>query len=99
MDAYFASVEQQANPKLRGKPVAVIGSGGRTVITTRSYEARKYGVKTGMNVYEAKKACPHLILVVGDNEKYTHTCRELQKHITILPLTWKPIPLMRLSSI
>ena len=78
MDAYFASVEQQANPKLRGKPIGVIGSGGRTVITTRSYEARKYGVKTGMNVYEAKKLCPDLILVIGDNEKYTYTCQELQ---------------------
>ncbi|MBI5074270.1 MAG: DNA polymerase IV [Nitrospirae bacterium] len=77
MDAFFASVEQQVNPKLRGKPIAVIGSGGRTVVTTRSYEARKFGVKTGMNIYEAKKLCPHLILVVGDNEKYTHTCREL----------------------
>jgi len=77
MDAYFASVEQQANPRLRGKPIAVIGSGTRTVITTRSYEARKYGVKTGMNIYEAKKACPNLILVIGDNEKYTHTCTEL----------------------
>ena len=77
MDAFFASVEQQANPKLRGKPIAVIGSGNRTVITTRSYEARKFGVKTGMNTYEARKLCPHLILVVGDNEKYTHTCREL----------------------
>ena len=79
MDAFFASVEQQANPGLRGKPVAVIGSGGRTVITTRSYEARTYGVKTGMNIYEAKRLCPHLILVTGDNEKYTHTCRELRK--------------------
>ena len=77
MDAFFASVEQQANPKLRGKPIAVIGSGGRTVITTRSYEARAYGVKTGMNVYEAKKLCPDLILVVGDNEKYAYTCSEL----------------------
>ena len=79
MDAFFASVEQQSNPKLRGKPIAVIGSGGRTVITTRSYEARKYGVKTGMNLYEAKKLCPPLIFVIGNNEKYTHTCRELQK--------------------
>jgi len=79
MDAFFASVEQQSNPKLRGKPIAVIGSGGRTVITTRSYEARKYGVKTGMNLYEAKKLCPPLIFVTGNNEKYTHTCRELQK--------------------
>lgn len=77
MDAFFASVEQKVNPKLRGKPIAVVGSGGRTVVTTRSYEARKYGVKTGMNVYEAKKLCPNLILVVGDNEKYTHTCNEL----------------------
>jgi len=79
MDAFFASVEQKTNPRLRGKPVAVIGSGGRTVITTRSYEARKYGVKTGMNVYEVKKLCPHIIFVVGNNEKYTHTCKELQK--------------------
>jgi DNA polymerase-4 len=79
MDAFFASVEQQANPRLRGKPIAVIGSGGRTVITTRSYEARKYGVKTGMNMYEVKKLCPHIIFVVGSNEKYTHTCKELQK--------------------
>ena len=79
MDAFFASVEQQANPRLRGKPIAVIGSGGRTVITTRSYEARKYGVKTGMNVYETKKLCPHVIFVIGNNEKYTHTCKELQK--------------------
>jgi DNA polymerase IV len=77
MDAFFASVEQQADPRLRGKPIAVIGSGGRTVITTRSYEARKFGVKTGMNIYEARKLCPHLILVVGDNEKYTYTCKEL----------------------
>jgi DNA polymerase-4 len=79
MDAFFASVEQQSNPKLRGKPIAVLGSGGRTVITTRSYEARKYGVKTGMNIYEAKKVCPHIIFVIGNNEKYTHTCKELQK--------------------
>ena len=79
MDAFFASVEQQANPHLRGKPIAVTGSGARTVITTASYEARRFGVKTGMNIYEAKKACPHLILVTGDNEKYTHTCRELTK--------------------
>ncbi len=79
MDAFFASVEQQSNPHLRGKPIAVIGSGGRTVITTSSYEARQFGVKTGMNIYEAKKICPHLIFVVSNNAKYTHTCSELGK--------------------
>ncbi|MGD9973236.1 MAG: DNA polymerase IV [Desulfatirhabdiaceae bacterium] len=73
MNAFFASVEQQANPALRGKPIAVIGSSARTVITTASYEARKYGVRTGMAIWEAKRQCPHLILVVGDNRKYTHT--------------------------
>lgn len=79
MDAFFASVEQQSNPKLRGKAIAVIGSSARTVIVTRSYEARKYGVKTGMNIYEAKKLCPNIIFVHGNNEKYTHTCTEITK--------------------
>jgi len=73
MNAFFASVEQQANPALRGKPIAVIGANGRTVITTASYEARKFGVKTGMAIWEAKRQCPRIILVVGDNRKYTYT--------------------------
>lgn len=70
MNAFFASVEQRCNPALRGKPIAVIGSAKRTVVTTASYEARKFGVKTGMNKFEAKRACPSLILVIGDNQKY-----------------------------
>jgi DNA polymerase-4 len=70
MDAFFASVEQRANPALRGKPIAVIGSSGRTVVTTASYEARRFGVKTGMNKFEARRLCPDIIFVVGDNAKY-----------------------------
>ncbi|MBE9528519.1 MAG: DNA polymerase IV [Proteobacteria bacterium] len=73
MNAFFASVEQRANPALRGRPIAVTGSAGRTVITTSSYEARAFGVKTGMNRYEAKKLCPEIIFVVGDNRKYVDT--------------------------
>jgi DNA polymerase-4 len=73
MNAFFASVEQSSNPALRGKPVAVVGSGGRTVITTCSYEARAFGVKTGMAIWEGKRLCPQLIVVVGDNRKYRHT--------------------------
>ena len=64
IDAFFASVEQQDNPALKGKPIAVTGAGERTVIMTSSYEARAYGVKTGMTVYEAKRLCPHIILIV-----------------------------------
>jgi DNA polymerase IV len=73
MNAFFASVEQQTNPALRGKPIAVIGSNVRTVIMTASYEARKCGVKTDMAIWEAKRQCLRIILVVGDNRKYTYT--------------------------
>lgn len=73
MNAFFASVEQQCNPALRGKSVAVVGSKERTVITTASYEARAFGVKTGMTKYEGKRLCPDLIFVQGNNRKYTDT--------------------------
>ncbi|MBF0541415.1 MAG: DNA polymerase IV [Nitrospirae bacterium] len=79
MDAFFASVEQQCNPSLRGRPIGVIGSDKRTVITAASYEAKALGIKTGMNKFEAKRLCPEIILVIGNNRKYTHTCSELAK--------------------
>lgn len=74
MNAFFASVEQQSNPALRGKPIAVVGRGSRTVVTTASYEARAFGVKTGMNTYEAKSHCPQIIFVEGNNRRYAETC-------------------------
>jgi DNA polymerase-4 len=79
MNAFFASVEQQANPELRGKPIAVVGGGGRTVITTSSYEARAKGVKTGMAIWEGKRCCPELVIVIGDNRKYTHTSTKINE--------------------
>jgi DNA polymerase-4 len=78
-DAFFASVEQQSNPEFRGKPIAVIGSAKRTIITTSSYEARAFGVKTGMTTWEAKQKCSHIIFVIGDNRKYAHTSSEIVK--------------------
>jgi len=71
MNAFFASVEQAADPRLRGKPVVVSGPNKRTVIVTASYEARKLGIKTGMLPHEARRICPDLIVVAGDNRKYT----------------------------
>ena len=79
MNAFFASVEQSANPELRCKPIAVVGGHGRTVITTSSYEARAKGVKTGMAIWEGKRACPELIIVVGDNKKYQHTSTKINE--------------------
>jgi DNA polymerase-4 len=85
MDAYFASVEQRSNPLIRGRPVIVTGKGKRTVIATASYEAREYGIETGMTVAQAKRLCPHVIRVVGNPGKYLYTTlriREALLHLT-----------------
>ncbi|MGB9637428.1 MAG: DNA polymerase Y family protein, partial [Microgenomates group bacterium] len=70
MDSFFASVEQQSNPRLVGKPVGVIKEKGRTVIIAASREAKKLGIKTGTTTYEAKKIFPKIILVPADFDKY-----------------------------
>ena len=70
MDAFFASVEQLDNPELRGKPVAVGGSGERSVVAAASYEARKFGVRSAMSSVIAKRLCPDLIFVKHNFERY-----------------------------
>jgi len=79
MDAFFASVEQAANPELQGLAIAIVGAGKRTVVTTASYEARALGVKTGMNRFEAAKICPQLTFVIANNRKYTDTSIHIMK--------------------
>ena len=68
-DAFFASVEQSADTRLRGKPVAV-GGERRGIIASASYEARKFGVYTPMPTVRARKLCPKLIVLPGDFERY-----------------------------
>lgn len=79
MNSFFASVEQASNPDLQGRPVVVTGSQQRTVILTASYEARAFGIKTGMMLFEARRLCPDVIMVPADNRKYTHTSAEIMK--------------------
>jgi DNA polymerase-4 len=80
MDAFYASIEQRDNPKLKGKAIAV----GRGVITTASYEARKYGVRSAMPSATAKKLCPELILLPVRIDYYRELGRKIQKLIRML---------------
>src|SRR5438309_8401451 len=68
-DAFFAAVEQAADPKLRGKAIAV-GGERRGIIASASYEARKFGVYTPMPTARARKLCPKLIVLPGGFERY-----------------------------
>ena len=79
MDAFFASVEQMDNPELKGKPVIVGGISERGVVSTCSYEARKYGVHSAMPIFMAKEKCPNGIFVSGRYGRYTKISQEIFK--------------------
>lgn len=71
MDAFFASVEQRDHPKYRHKPVVVGGDpDGRGVVSTASYEARKFGIHSAMSCRKAAQLCPDLIFLPVDMDKY-----------------------------
>ncbi|TVQ65149.1 MAG: DNA polymerase [Phycisphaerales bacterium] len=78
LNAYFASVEQQLRPELRGRPVAVVPMlADRTCCIAASYEARPFGVRTGTAVHEAKRLCPHIVLVEARPREYVRIHHEI----------------------
>lgn len=77
LDAFYATVELQRRPELRGLPVVVSGSGPRAVVTTASYEARKFGVGSAMPTSRALRLCPDAILVPPDFEAYRAVSRKV----------------------
>ncbi|MCW2986062.1 MAG: dinB, partial [Conexibacter sp.] len=76
-DAFFASVELQRRPELRGLPVIVAGTGPRAVVTTASYEARKFGVGSAMSAAEAKRRCPQAVTIPPDHQAYSAKSQEV----------------------
>lgn len=71
MNAFFAAVEQRFNPALRGKPIIICGKPNkRSVVAACSYEAKAFGIKNGMAIFEARQLCPHVIPVAGTPDKY-----------------------------
>lgn len=79
MDAFFASVEQLDNPDLRGQPVIVGGQSERSVVSTCSYEARRYGVHSAMSMVEARKLCPHGIYVPVRMKRYQEVSEKIME--------------------
>ncbi len=81
MDAFFAAVEERDDPRLRSKPVVVgsdpKGGKGRGVVSTCSYEARKFGIHSAMPISEAYRRCPHAVFVRPDMEKYSAVSRQI----------------------
>ncbi len=88
MNAYFASAEQQMQPALRGKPVAVVPTmTDRTCCIAVSYEARSFDIRTGTNVGEARRRCPQLKLVEGRHENYVKIHKQIIAAVeTVLPV-------------
>ena len=73
MDAFFASVEEKPNPRLKGKPLCVGGGlERRGVVSSANYAARPYGIRAGMPYAEARRLCPHAVFLEGNPQKYVH---------------------------
>ncbi len=78
MDCFYAAVEMREHPELAGQPLAVGGAAGRGVLTTCNYEARKYGVRSAMPVFQARELCPRLIILPVRFELYREASKAVR---------------------
>ena len=88
MDAFYVSVELRRRPELRGRPVIVAGAGPRSVVTTASYEARRFGVRSAIPAARARSLCPDGVFLVPDFPEYRAASREvmsiLRRHVAVV---------------
>ncbi|WP_201526958.1 DNA polymerase IV [Psychrobacter frigidicola] len=94
MDAFYASVEQRDFPELRGKPLVVGGDpSGRGVVAAASYEVRKFGVRSAMSCYEARKRCPDVLFVLPRFEVYRAVSADIRAIMLSLTSQVEPLSL------
>ncbi|HEX5757098.1 MAG TPA: DNA polymerase IV [Arenimonas sp.] len=79
MDAFYASVEQRDDPRLRGRPVVVAWRGARSVVCAASYEARRFGVRSAMPALRAERLCPQAVFVPPDFSRYKAVSRQVRE--------------------
>ena len=83
MDAFFASVEERDHPELVGHPLVIArhpsDTGGKGVVTTANYEARKFGIHSAMSAQKAFELCPEAIFKAGDYQKYSEISRQIRE--------------------
>ena len=91
-DAFYAAVETRDDPSLKGKPL-IIGGGRRGVVLTASYEARKFGVKSAMPMFQALKLCPQATIVSPTMSKYAAAAREIRAMLLNLTPQVEPLSL------
>ncbi|HYZ46051.1 MAG TPA: DNA polymerase IV [Actinomycetota bacterium] len=93
MDAFYASVETIKDPSLRGRPVIVGGVGGRGVVTSASYEARAFGVRSAMPIVTARRMCPHGVFVANDFDAYLDLSTRIREVFTSFTPLVEPMSL------
>jgi DNA polymerase-4 len=93
LDAFYAAVEQRDKPSLRGRPVVVGGLGPRGVVSTASYEARRYGVQSAMSMAEARRRCPHAAFLAGRFRAYHGTSEMVMAALRDLSPLVEPLSL------
>ena len=92
-DAFYASVEKRDNPDLNDKPLIVGHPGGRGVVTTACYIARKFGIRSAMPMYKALQACPNAVVIPPNMEKYRVASQEIRAIFLNATETIEPISL------